>query len=78
MSTFGDPKTFNPITSDAETSREIYRLLFAPLLGDDPNTEEVTTGSRGLVDQLAGMAKTWTFKLRKKSALERRRAAHGG
>ena len=64
MSTFGDPKTFNPITSDAETSREIYRLLFAPLLGDDPNTEEVTPGLAVWWTNSPD-GKTWTFKLRK-------------
>ena len=64
MSTFADPKTFNPITSDAETSREIYRLLFAPLLGDDPNTEEVTPGLAVWWTNSPD-GKTWTFKLRK-------------
>jgi peptide/nickel transport system substrate-binding protein len=64
LSTFADPKTFNPITASEESSREIYRLLFAPLLGDDPNTEEVTPG---LADWWTNAPdnKTWTFHLRK-------------
>jgi peptide/nickel transport system substrate-binding protein len=64
LSTFSDPKTFNPITADEESSREIYRLLFSPLLGDDPNTEEVTPG---LADRWTNSpdGKTWTFHLRK-------------
>jgi len=44
VSTFGEPKTFNPITANEESSREIYRLLFVSLLGDDPNTDDITPG----------------------------------
>jgi peptide/nickel transport system substrate-binding protein len=64
MSTFADPKTFNPITANEESSREIYRFLFASLLGDDPNTEEVTPG---LADWWTNSpdGATWTFHLRK-------------
>ena len=64
MSTFADPKTFNPITANDESSRQIYRFLFASLLGDDPNTQEVTPG---LADWWTNAPdnKTWTFHLRK-------------
>jgi len=64
MSTFADPKTFNPITANEESSRGIYRFLFASLLGSDPNTQEVTPG---LADWWTNAPdnKTWTFHLRK-------------
>jgi peptide/nickel transport system substrate-binding protein len=35
VATFGDPKTFNPITANESSSQDIYRLLFASLLGFD-------------------------------------------
>ena len=64
MTTFADPKTLNPITANEESSRGIYRFLFASLLGSDPNTQEVTPG---LADWWTNAPdnKTWTFHLRK-------------
>jgi peptide/nickel transport system substrate-binding protein len=64
LSTFSDPKTFNPITANEDSSQEIYRFLFASLLGDDPVTQEVTPG---LADWWTNSPddKTWTFHLRK-------------
>src|SRR5471032_609657 len=44
VATFGDPKTFNPITANEQSSEEIYRHLFAGLLGFDWTTQEVTPG----------------------------------
>ena len=35
VASFGDPKTFNPITANESSSKDIYRLLFASLLGFD-------------------------------------------
>ena len=35
IATFGDPKTFNPITSDEMSSRDIYRFLFNTLVNYD-------------------------------------------
>jgi len=64
MSTFADPKTFNPITANEESSRGIYRFLFASLLGSDPNTQEVTPGLANWWTN-APDNKTWTFHLRK-------------
>jgi len=64
LSTFVDPKTFNPVTGNEQSSQDIYRFLFASLLGYDPNTQEV---SPGLADWWTNSpdSKTWTFHLRK-------------
>jgi len=64
LSTFVDPKTFNPITGNEQSSADIYRFLFSSLLGYDPNTQEV---SPGLADWWTNAPdnKTWTFHLRK-------------
>jgi len=64
MSTFADPKTYNPITANEESSRDIYRFLFACLLSSDPNTQE---DGPGLADWWTNAPdnKTWTFHLRK-------------
>lgn len=64
VATFGDPKTFNPITANEQSSEEIYRHLFASLLGFDWPTQTVTPG---LADFWTNSpdGKTWTFKLRK-------------
>jgi len=63
-STFADPKTFNPITASDSGSEEIYRFLFATLLGFDAVKQEVEPG---LAESwsVAPDNKTWTFKLRK-------------
>ena len=60
----GDPKTFNPITENESSSRDIIRLLFAALLGADSVTQEVEPG---LAESWTNTpdGKTWTFKLRK-------------
>ena len=64
MSTWVDPKTFNPITGNEQSSADIYRFLFASLLGYDPNTQDV---SPALADWWTNAPdnKTWTFHLRK-------------
>ena len=64
VGTFGDPKTFNPITANESSSEEIYRHLFAALLGFDWTTQQVTPGlAESWTNSTNG--KTWTFKLRK-------------
>jgi peptide/nickel transport system substrate-binding protein len=64
IATFGDPKTFNPITSNEGSSDEIIRHLFASLLGYDPIKQEVEPGlAESWTNAPDGM--TWTFKLRK-------------
>jgi peptide/nickel transport system substrate-binding protein len=64
LSTFADPKTFNPITANEDSSLEIYRLMFTPLLGSDPITQNVEPGlAESWTNSPDG--KTWTFKLRK-------------
>ena len=61
---FGDPKTFNPITANEQSSEEIYRHLFAGLLGFDWTSQQVTPE---LAESWTNMpdGRTWTFKLRK-------------
>ena len=64
VASYGDPKTFNPITANEQSSEEIYRHLFASLLGFDWPSQQVTPG---LADSWTNSpdGKTWTFKLRK-------------
>ena len=64
MALFGDPKTYNPITANEQSSEEIYRILFSALLGFDWSKQEV---SPGLADSWTNSpdGKTWTFHLRK-------------
>jgi peptide/nickel transport system substrate-binding protein len=64
VSTFGEPKTFNPITANENSSQEIYRFLFASLLGFDPIKQEIEPGLAESWTN-ASDGKTWTFKLRK-------------
>ncbi len=61
---YGDPKTFNPITANEQSSEEIYRHLFASLLGFDWPSQQVLPG---LAESWTNSPdfKTWTFKLRK-------------
>jgi peptide/nickel transport system substrate-binding protein len=59
----GDPKTFNPITENESSSRDVIRLLFAALLGSDSVSQEVSPGlAYWWTNSPDG--KTWTFKLR--------------
>ncbi|HEY1790993.1 MAG TPA: ABC transporter substrate-binding protein [Verrucomicrobiae bacterium] len=64
VAAYGDPKTFNPITANEATSEEIYRHMFAGLLGFDVPTQEIEPG---LADWWTNSpdGKTWTFHLRK-------------
>jgi peptide/nickel transport system substrate-binding protein len=64
MSTFGEPKTFNPITANESSSTDIITFLFAGLMRLDLKTLEVAPG---LAESwsVADDQKTWTFKLRK-------------
>jgi peptide/nickel transport system substrate-binding protein len=61
---YGDPKTFNPITANEQSSEEIYRHLFASLLGFDWPSQQVTPGLAEAWTNSPDF-KTWTFKLRK-------------
>ncbi len=64
ISTFGDPKTFNPITANEQSSDEIVRHLFAGLVGFDSPSQTVEPGlAHWWTNSPDG--KTWTFKLRK-------------
>jgi len=64
IATYGDPKTFNPITANEQSSEEIYRHLFASLLYFDYSTQEVSPGlAASWTNSPDGL--TWTFNLRK-------------
>jgi len=64
VSAFGDPKTFNPITANEQSSDEIVRHLFAGLTGLDSPSQTVEPAlAYGWTNSPDG--KTWTFKLRK-------------
>jgi len=39
MALYGDPKTYNPITGNEQSSEEIYQHLFEALLGFDWSTQ---------------------------------------
>ncbi|MEJ0091297.1 MAG: ABC transporter substrate-binding protein [Limisphaerales bacterium] len=59
-----DPKTFNPITSNEMSSRDVYRNIFSYLLELDAPTQEVKPSlAESWTNSPDGM--TWTFKLRK-------------
>jgi peptide/nickel transport system substrate-binding protein len=64
VATFGDPKSFNPITANEVSSLDISRFLFASLLGYDMISQQVEPG---LADWWTNSpdGKTWTFHLRK-------------
>ena len=64
VASFGDPKTFNPITANESSSDNILRFMFAGLLGFDTQLQRV---GPGLAESWTNAAdnKTWTFKLRK-------------
>jgi peptide/nickel transport system substrate-binding protein len=64
VASFGDPKTFNPITANEQSSEEIYRHLFASLLGFDVPSQSVLPGLAVSWTNLPD-GKTWTFTLRK-------------
>jgi peptide/nickel transport system substrate-binding protein len=61
---YGNPKTFNPITGNEQSSEEIYRHLFSALLGFDWASQQVTPG---LAESWTNApdGRTWTFKLRR-------------
>jgi peptide/nickel transport system substrate-binding protein len=64
VASYGDPKTFNPITENESSSDNILRFMFAALLNYDTQLQQV---GPGLAESWTNAAdnKTWTFKLRK-------------
>ena len=64
VASLGDPKTFNPITANEESSLDIYRLMFASLLA---TIRFRSKSSRVLAESWTNSpdGKTWTFRLRK-------------
>ena len=64
MALYGDPKTFNPVTANEQSSEEVYQYLFTALLGFDWVLQEVKPGlAESWTNSPDG--KTWTFRLRK-------------
>jgi len=63
MSTFADPKTYNPITANEESSRDITVSFCVPAQFR-PEYAGRRAGLGRLVDERADN-KTWTFHLRK-------------
>ena len=64
VAAIGDPKTFNPITSNESSSSDIIRFLFAGMMGFDWTTQEATPGLAASW-KIEDDKKTWTFTLRK-------------
>lgn len=64
LSTFGDPKTFNPIASNEGSSEDIYRFIFSSLLTMDMPSQKMLP-SLAESWSVAADQVTWTFKLRK-------------
>jgi peptide/nickel transport system substrate-binding protein len=64
ISELGEPKTFNYITANEQSSIDICRFMFWSLLNMDEPTQEVKPG---LADFWTNSpdGKTWTFRLRK-------------
>lgn len=64
ISTFADPKTFNPITANEQSSLDILRFFFSGLVDYDYTT---LTPRAALAESwtVAPDQKTWTFKLRR-------------
>ena len=64
ISTFVDPKTFNPIIANEASSVDVIRLLFASLVDYD-YTQQEPQPSLAESWTVEPDQKTWTFKLRK-------------
>lgn len=64
IATIGDPKTFNPVTANEESSMSVYRLMFAKLAKFDWVTQ---TAKPDIAYEwsVAEDDRTWTYKLRK-------------
>ena len=64
VATFVDPKTFNPITQNEQSSQDIIRLMFSGLLNADEINQKPLPGLAETWS-VADDKKTWTFHLRK-------------
>jgi len=64
LATFGEPKTFNPITANESSSTDIIRYLFAALATLDLAKQEPTPAIAESWS-VEPDQKTWTFKMRK-------------
>ena len=77
LSTFADPKTFNPITANEQSSRGNLPVSFCLLARRRPEHGRSHAGPGRLVDEFAGQQNV-DVSSAKKSALERRPADHRG
>jgi len=64
LASFGDPKTFNPITQSETSSSDITDMLFIGLLVKNEQTQEMEPGLAHKWE-VAEDKRTWTFHLRK-------------
>ena len=64
IATFGEPKTFNPLTANESSSTDVIRYLFAGFMNFDMAKQE-TTPWMAESWKVEPDQKTWTFKLRK-------------
>ncbi|HEY1174200.1 MAG TPA: ABC transporter substrate-binding protein [Verrucomicrobiae bacterium] len=64
VATVGDPKTFNPITENEQSSTDIIRLLYVGVMGFDWRTQKAVPGMAESCTA-AEDQKTWTIVLRK-------------
>ncbi len=64
IASFADPKTFNPITANETSSRDIYNMMFDGLVKKNQVTQDPIPGLAASWE-VAADQKTWTFHLRK-------------
>jgi peptide/nickel transport system substrate-binding protein len=64
IASVSDPKTFNPITENEQSSSDIIRLLFSAVMGFDWRTQKALPGMAESCT-VAEDQKTWTIVLRK-------------
>jgi peptide/nickel transport system substrate-binding protein len=64
IATFGEPKTFNPLTANESSSTDIIRFLFSGFMNLEMAKQEATLWMAESY-KVEPDQKTWTFKLRK-------------
>ncbi len=64
IAAFSDPKTFNPITANETSSRDVYDMMFVGLTEKNQATQEVHP-ALAAEWSVAEDKKTWTIRLRK-------------
>lgn len=64
IANFSDPKTFNPITANETSSRDVYDMMFVGLIEKNQATQDVHP-ALAAEWSVAEDKKTWTIRLRK-------------